>query len=270
MDLFYTQKFDVQLSESEERKYLTDYQKNGCKAAFLMLTRSQFKMVRNMVKRMSGYRMDCSDLFQNGICGVIKGINSFQFSFEVKLATYCIQKVKSEINTFIMKNFGIANSVTTKEQRKCFYKVRSLKDFSTDHMSEAEAKRISAILDVNTDTVKTMYHRLTTPSVSTNKSVKEGDNTELFEDSLTYIDQKSPEQIVELQEEADQLSRKLNKALSALPDRQRQVIEERFLNEEKVTLKDLSAEFGVKWQRVQQIEKEALQRLKRSMNVESF
>jgi len=213
-----------------------------------------------IAKSYSGYGLNLNDLIQEGNVGLMKAVKKYNSEKNLKLITFAIYWIKSEIHEFVIKNWKIVKVATTKTQRKLFFNLRSKKD-SLASLTSEEAKSIANDLNVPIKDVMEMEKRMHNHDVTIDE--KEDD------DKVTpfiYLESKEPQpdQLLE-NNEKNLLSEKLYMVLEDLDERSRDIIKSRWLATTKLTLEDLSKKYEISRERVRQIEMETIAKLKLSL-----
>ena len=225
------------------------------------------RFVVYIAKNYRGYGLPLADLVQEGNVGLMKAVKSFDPSKNVRLASFAVHWIKSEINEFVIKNWKIVKIATTKEQRKLFFNLRSKKK-SFNWLTQEEAKNIAKDLSVSTKQVFEMESRLAGQDIGFDGP----DNAD--EDSvntapsqwLTHDESNDPAIIVENTETAINTQNAIHKALANLDERSQDIVRKRWLNKEnKSTLHELADEHGVSAERIRQIENQAMKKLRLSL-----
>ncbi len=228
------------------------------------LVMHHLRFVVYIAKNYRGYGLPLSDLIQEGNIGLMKAVKSFDPGKNVRLASFAVHWIKSEINEFVIKNWKMVKIATTKEQRKLFFNLRSKKkDFNW--LTQDEAQKIADDLNVSTKQVFEMESRLAGQDIGFDGPDNADDESASQAPSqwLTYEDSDDPAVLAEQQETADNTQDAIHKALNALDDRSRDIVRRRWLNEDsKPTLHELAAEYGVSAERIRQIESQAMKKLK--------
>jgi len=223
------------------------------------LVMSHLRFVVHIAKTYKGYGLPLLDIIQEGNVGLMKAVKKFDPSKKVRLLSFAIYWIRAEIHEFVLKNWRIVKVATTKAQRKLFFKLRSKKT-SSNWLSEKEADDIASELNVDAKTVKLMENRLSGTDVAFDP-VDDEDNA-----PSAYLTQNTnPLSLLEAQDSENDNSKKLAEALSELDERSRDIISQRFLSENKLTLDELSKKYKVSKERIRQIEEKSLTTLKESI-----
>ena len=213
-----------------------------------------------IAKSYSGYGLNLNDLIQEGNVGLMKAVKKYNPEKNLKLITFAVYWIKSEIHEFVIKNWKIVKVATTKTQRKLFFNLRSKKD-SLASLTSQEAKSIANDLNVPIKDVLEMEKRLHNHDVA----IDEKEDDDKVTPSI-YLESKElqPDQLLE-NNEKNLLSEKLYTVLENLDERSRDIIKSRWLAETKLTLEDLSKKYEISRERVRQIETETIAKLRVSL-----
>jgi RNA polymerase sigma-32 factor len=253
------------LSAEEEYDLATRLKNNHDLEAAQKLIVSHLRLVVSIARGYVGYGLPQSDLIQEGNIGLMKAVKRFDPDRGVRLVSFAMHWIKAEINEFIVRNWRLVKTATTKAQRKLFFNLRSMKQ-NLDTLSPDEIQRIARELNVKPEEVSEMEYRLGGHEISLDAHLDD-DSDESFS-PIAYLEDESPEPSVFLEEQQNEqiTSTGLSTAIANLDDRSRRVLEARWLNEgNALTLHDLAAEFGVSAERIRQIEQKAMQKIKASM-----
>jgi RNA polymerase sigma-32 factor len=250
------------LSAEEEYDYATRLKNNNDLEAAQMLIVSHLRLVVSIARGYMGYGLAQSDLIQEGNIGLMKAVKRFDPDRGVRLVSFAMHWIKAEMNEFIVRNWRLVKTATTKAQRKLFFNLRSMKQ-GLDTLHPDEVNRIARELKVKPDEVREMEYRLNGHEISLDAHIDD-DGDESFS-PIAYLEDESPEPSEFLaNQQSEQLqSMGLSKALESLDERSRRVLEARWLTENAtLTLHDLAAEFNVSAERIRQIEQKAMQKIK--------
>jgi RNA polymerase sigma-32 factor len=250
------------LSAEEEYDYATRLKNNNDLEAAQMLIVSHLRLVVSIARGYMGYGLAQSDLIQEGNIGLMKAVKRFDPDRGVRLVSFAMHWIKAEMNEFIVRNWRLVKTATTKAQRKLFFNLRSMKQ-GLDTLHPDEVNRIARELKVKPDEVREMEYRLNGHEISLDAHIDD-DGDESFS-PIAYLEDESPEpsEFLEVQQTEQLQSVSLSKALESLDERSRRVLEARWLTENAtLTLHDLAAEFNVSAERIRQIEQKAMQKIK--------
>ena len=255
------------LSPEEERKLAEDlYYREDLEAA-RQLVMAHLRFVVHIARGYSGYGLPQADLIQEGNVGLMKAVRKFNPEVGVRLISFAVHWIKSEIHEYVLKNWNIVKVATTKAQRKLFFNLRNKKKDIT-WLSEDDVKMISNELDVKEDTVREMEQRMSSHDVSFDPysaDDSEEGNTYSPADYLTNEDS-DPLEIVEKEDFARDQINQLQSAISDLDERSQLILKERWLTDDKPTLHDLADKHGISAERIRQIEKKAMEKIRTNIN----
>ncbi len=250
------------LSAEEEYEYATRLKKDNDLEAAQMLIVSHLRLVASIARGYMGYGLPQSDLIQEGNIGLMKAVKRFDPDRGVRLVSFAMHWIKAEMNEFIVRNWRLVKTATTKAQRKLFFNLRSMKQ-GLESLHPDEVNHIARELNVKPEEVREMEYRLNGHEISLDAHIDD-DGDESFS-PIAYLEDESPEPSEFLaNQQTEQLqSIGLSKALESLDERSRRVLEARWLTENATsTLHDLAAEFNVSAERIRQIEQKAMQKIK--------
>ena len=255
------------LSPEEERKLAEDlYYREDLEAA-RQLVMAHLRFVVHIARGYSGYGLPQADLIQEGNVGLMKAVRKFNPEVGVRLISFAVHWIKSEIHEYVLKNWKIVKVATTKAQRKLFFNLRNKKKDIT-WLSEDDVKMISNELDVKEDTVREMEQRMSSHDVSFDPysaDDSEEGNTYSPADYLTN-DDSDPMEIVEKEDFARDQINQLQNAISDLDERSQLILKERWLTDDKPTLHELADKYGISAERIRQIEKKAMEKIRTNIN----
>ena len=255
------------LSPEEERKLAEDlYYREDLEAA-RQLVMAHLRFVVHIARGYSGYGLPQADLIQEGNVGLMKAVRKFNPEVGVRLISFAVHWIKSEIHEYVLKNWKIVKVATTKAQRKLFFNLRNKKKDIT-WLSEDDVKMISNELDVKEDTVREMEQRMSSHDVSFDPysaDDSEEGNTYSPADYLTNEDS-DPMEIVEKEDFARDQINQLQSAISDLDERSQLILKERWLTDDKPTLHELADKYGISAERIRQIEKKAMEKIRTNIN----
>ncbi|MBL6735037.1 MAG: RNA polymerase sigma factor RpoH [Shewanellaceae bacterium] len=252
------------LTAQEEHTLANRLYHQGDLSAARQLIMSHLRFVAHIAKGYAGYGLPQADLVQEGNIGLMKAVKRYNPDFGVRLVSFAVHWIKAEIHEFILKNWRIVKVATTKAQRKLFFNLRKSKH-GTGWCSPEEVRILSKELGVPESTVHEMESRMASQDLAFDSGDDE-DERQAFSPSLFLEDKNSNHaDKFESANWQQQSESKLTEALGLLDSRSQHIIQTRWLNEEKATLHDLAAKYAVSAERVRQIEKNALNKLKKAM-----
>ena len=226
---------------------------------------SHLRFVVHIARSYQGYGLPLGDIIQEGNVGLMKAVDKYDPHRGVKLVSFAVHWIKAEIHEYILKNWRLVKIATTKAQRKLFFNLRGKKK-SLDWLTKEEAEKIASDLNVEVKDVLHMENRLSSNDSSFDSPVPSGDDEEIMSPSQYLEDKRYDPEIVVASEQAEQVNRaELLAALKTLDDRSKDILNRRYLSDEKATLHDLADEYKVSAERIRQIENSALKKLKAFM-----
>ena len=248
------------LSQEEETSLARRLWNQGDLEAAQQLILSHLRFVVAIARGYKGYGLPQADLIQEGNIGLMKAVKRFDPERGVRLVSFAVHWIKAEIHEFIMRNWRLVKIATTKQQRKLFFNLRSMKQ-GLDTMNPQEVDAMATQLGVKSEEVVEMEKRFNGSDISLEPVSDEEDDA--FSPISYLTDGEEPSQILENEQITHLREKGLQQSLACLDDRSRHIIEARWLREkDTATLHDLAAELGVSAERVRQIEAKALRKLR--------
>ena len=266
IDKYLSQVYSIPVLTREEELELTRefYESEDIKVAHKLVI-SHLRFVVHIAKSYAGYGLPLADVIQEGNLGLLKAVKKFDPDKGVRLVSFAVHWIKAEIQEFILKNWRIVKIATTKAQRKLFFNLRSKKK-STGWLSDKEARKIAADLDVSYKEVMHMENRLNSADSAFDMPCDEEDDEKAFSPSQYLEDHSfSPDQIVEKENYESVNHTALMKNISTLDRRAQDIIRARWLDDHKLTLNELADKYSVSAERIRQIEASAFKKLKTSL-----
>tara|TARA_B100000902_G_scaffold397349_1_gene460864 strand:+ start:4412 stop:5245 length:834 start_codon:yes stop_codon:yes gene_type:complete len=246
------------LSTEEEVALAKDLNNANDLDAAKKLIMHNLRYVVYIAKSYSGYGLNINDLIQEGNIGLMKAVKKYDPEKNLKLITFAIYSIKSEIHEFVIKNWKIVKIATTKAQRKLFFNLRSKKN-SFSNLNSEEASLIAKDLGVDTQDVIEMEKRM----YNSDLAIEDKDEDNFSPTLYLKSNEPQPDEILE-NNEKNLLSSKLYEVVNNLDERSKDIIQSRWLSQNKSTLEDLSLKYGISRERVRQIENESILKLKKS------
>lgn len=250
------------LSAEEEKELAEDlFYKENLEAA-RRLVMAHLRFVVHIAKSYSGYGLSQSDLIQEGNVGLMKAVKRFNPEKGVRLISFAVHWIKAEIHEFILRNWRIVKIATTKAQRKLFFNLRGQKK-SLGWLTLDEAKAVAKDLNVDVKHVQEMEGRLSSYDAGFDAGADDDDES-AYQAPANYLEDKRFDPAT-LMEDADWRTNSVNNledALVQLDERSQDILQRRWLSESKTTLHDLAAEYGVSAERIRQLEKNAMKKIR--------
>ncbi len=226
------------------------------------LVMSHLRFVVHIAKSYSGYGLPQADLIQEGNIGLMKAVRRFNPEMGVRLVSFAVHWIKAEMHEFILRNWRIVKVATTKSQRKLFFNLRSSKK-RLAWLNQAETKAVAQDLGVDPSVVQEMESRMAGQDTPFDGIMDDEDNS--YQAPAYYLEDQAadPSLILEDADWTQDSTSRLQEALDELDERSQDILKSRWLNEEgKATLHELAAKYHVSAERIRQLEKNALKKLK--------
>lgn len=253
------------LTLEEEQSLATRLQDNNDLDAARGLVMAHLRFVVHIARSYQGYGLPQADLIQEGNIGLMKAVKRFDPTRGVRLVSFAVHWIKAEIHEFVLRNWRIVKVATTKAQRKLFFNLRGAKkDFGW--LNVEELKAIAKDLDVKPETVREMEGRLAAIDAAYDGYQDEDDERPNFTPANFLMDSSYDPAILAEEEDTEATStNNLHSALAQLDERSRDILQQRWLSDNKSTLHDLAAIYDISAERVRQIEKNAMNKIKASL-----
>lgn len=254
------------LTAEEELELANKLIKNNDLAAARKLVLSHLRLVVRIARGYEGYGLPQADLIQEGNIGLMKAVKRFDPKVGVRLVSFAVHWIRAEIHEFVLKNWRIVKVATTKAQRKLFFNLRKL---SKNHawLSNAEVATVASELSVSAKDVRQMEERLSNYDESFEGFYSEEEEPGSHKAPEYYLEDFnfSPARLLEKHNWEDQRHDSLHQALQQLDERSRDILVQRWLNDEKATLHDLAAQYQVSAERIRQLEKNAMLKVREAI-----
>ncbi|MCB2117446.1 MAG: RNA polymerase factor sigma-32, partial [Rhodobacteraceae bacterium] len=217
-----------------------------------------------------GYGLPQAEVISEANVGLMQAVKRFDPEKGFRLATYAMWWIRASIQEYILRSWSLVKLGTTSAQKKLFFNLRKAKSrigaLEEGDLRPEHVQKIAHDLNVSEDEVVAMNRRLSGGDASLNATVGAEDGTAQWQD---WLEDEDADQAGDYAE-ADELEVRrelLEQAMSVLNEREREVLMQRRLRDDPVTLEDLSAQFGVSRERIRQIEVRAFEKLQNEMRV---
>lgn len=249
------------LTVDEEREFAERLRDQGDMEAARRLVVSHLRFVIRIARGYLGYGLPLPDLIQEGSVGLMKAVRRFEPDVGVRLVSFAVHWIRAEIHEYILRNWRIVKVATTKAQRKLFFNLRSKKK-RLGWFTHEEVQGVAADLGVKPETVLEMESRLANQDLAFDGS--DNDDEEGPSAPATYLPdmRMEPASMVEREDSIADRQGRLLSALEGLDDRSKTILRARWLTEKKQTLHELAQQFGVSAERIRQIEKNAMKKMR--------
>ncbi|MFZ8889369.1 MAG: RNA polymerase factor sigma-32, partial [Pseudomonadales bacterium] len=216
----------------------------------------------HMARSYAGYGLSQADLIQEGNVGLMKAVKRFDPDFGVRLVSFAVHWIKAEMHEFILRNWRIVKVAPTKAQRKLFFNLRSQKK-RLGWMNAEEVASVAETLGVSPEEVTRMEGRMAAFDAHFDLDHSEDDSAPMTAPAAYLAAEGAdPAEQVEAEDWEDATVGALQQALAGLDERSRDIIQSRWLAEDKATLHTLADRYGVSAERIRQLELGALKKLK--------
>ena len=252
------------LEEKHELNLANKWKNKNDENALHELIQAHMRLVVSYAVKYKNYGLSLNDLIQEGNIGLMKAAQKFEPDKGFRFSTYASWWIRASIQDFLLKHWSIVRIATTSKQKSLFFSLRRLKqkingnengniDFNT-------AENIASDLNISTSAVVNMDSRITQNDSSLNKKISEDGEDEFL--SLLEDENARPDNIIFAKDEIDHKKTMVNSAIDSLDDRETQIINERHLSEDPKTLEYLGKKLKISKERVRQIEKNAMNKMK--------
>lgn len=253
------------LTVEEERDLAFRLHDEGDLEAARRLVLSHLRFVVYIARSYSGYGLPQADLIQEGNVGLMKAVKRFDPNQGVRLVSFAVHWIKAEIHEFVLRNWRIVKIATTKAQRKLFFNLRGAKK-RLAWLNSDEVDAIAKDLDVKPEVVREMEGRLSAHDAGFDASPGEDDES-AYQAPVHFLDDASADPATQLEDSdwEQDATQRLQTALAALDERSRDILQRRWLGDGKATLHELADVYGVSAERIRQLEKNAMKKIRQQI-----
>ena len=257
--------YSIPMLTAEEEKDLATrlYEENDLQAAQKLIM-SHLRFVIHIAKGYSGYGLAQADLVQEGNVGLMKAVKRFNPEVGVRLVSFAVHWIKAEIHEYVLRNWRIVKVATTKAQRKLFFNLRKNKK-RLGWFSNEEVSTVAETLGVSEKDVLEMESRMTNQDQAFELSSDDDDNVSASNFSpAQYLEDTQSDLATDVEDQnwEAHANQQLANAMISLDDRSQDIIKTRWLDDDKSTLQELANKYDISAERVRQLEKNALNKLK--------
>ena len=249
------------LSHDEEQALARRFNDEDDLGSAKKLVMSHLRFVVHVARGYSGYGLQLGDLIQEGNIGLMKAVKRFDPDQGVRLVSFAVHWIRAEMHEFILRNWRIVKVATTKAQRKLFFNLRKSKK-RLGWMNAEEVRLVARDLGVPEATVREMESRLSGRDIGFEAPADADDDARPAPEAFLIDDGADPYDNVSDADQADNQMETLSTALAKLDERSRDIIQRRWLAENKATLQDLADEYGVSAERIRQVEANAMKKMR--------
>lgn len=255
------------LSADEERELAERLHYKGDIEAAKGLILSHLRFVVHVARGYSGYGLPMADLVQEGNIGLMKAVKRFNPEMGVRLVSFAVHWIKAEIHEYVLRNWRIVKIATTKAQRKLFFNLRKSKK-RLGWFNNGEVETVARELGVEPSEVREMESRLAAQDAAFEMSAEDDENGMAYTAPVLYLEDKHSDLADNLEAEnwEAHTTQRLSMALASLDERSQHIVRARWLDDDnKTTLQDLAEMYGVSAERIRQLEKNAMRKLKEAV-----
>lgn len=253
------------LTADEERQLAEKLHYDGDLEAARQLVLSHLRFVIHIARSYSGYGLAQADLIQEGNVGLMKAVKRFNPEYGVRLVSFAVHWIKAEIHEFILRNWRIVKVATTKAQRKLFFNLRSQKK-RLAWLNHDELNAVAEDLGVEPRVVREMEGRMASHDTAFDGPMDDDDET-AYQAPAHYLQDHRSDPATQLEQTdwTEDSNGRLMEALEALDERSQDILRERWLTDSKSTLHELADKYGVSAERIRQLEKNAMKKIRMQM-----
>jgi len=262
IDAYIGAAYQIPVLTADEERHLAELLRDqGDMEAARRLVLSHLRFVIRIARGYLGYGLPLPDLIQEGSVGLMKAVRRFEPDMGVRLVSFAVHWIRAEIHEYILRNWRIVKVATTKAQRKLFFNLRSAKK-RLGWFTRAEVEGVAQDLGVKPETVLEMESRLANQDLAFDGD--DSDDDEGLSAPSTYLPdmRMEPASMVEREDTIADRRERLLSALDGLDERSKTILQARWLTEKKQTLHELAQQFGVSAERIRQIEKNAMKKMR--------
>ena len=249
------------LSKDDEIALAVRFRSEADLDAARQLVLSHLRFVVHIARGYLGYGLPMGDLVQEGNVGLMKAVKRFDPTVGVRLVSFAVHWIRAEIHEYVLRNWRLVKVATTKSQRKLFFNLRKMKK-NLAWLSEAETAAVARDLGVDVADVREMEQRLSARDMSFDPT-PESDEEEAYSPAM-YLPASNADPAIEVENEEweEDSTERLELALEKLDERSRNILQRRWMTDNKATLHELADEYGISAERVRQVESNAINKLK--------
>ncbi len=237
-------------------------------AAHRMVT-SHLRLAAKIAMGYRGYGLPQAEVISEANVGLMQAVKRFDPEKGFRLATYAMWWIRASIQEYILRSWSLVKLGTTSAQKKLFFNLRKAKAkvgaLEEGDLRPENVAQIAHDLNVSEGEVVDMNRRLSGGDASLNAMVgSDGDSATQWQD---WLEDEDADQAGDYAERDELEARRslLSRAMDVLNEREREILTQRRLQDQPVTLEDLSDRFGVSRERIRQIEVRAFEKLQKRM-----
>jgi RNA polymerase sigma-32 factor len=255
------------LEREEERNLTIAWTAHKDQSALHKLAEAHMRLVIAMAGKFRNYGLSPADLIQEGHIGLLEAAMRFQPERDVRFSTYASWWIRASIQDFVLKNWSIVRGGTSSGQKSLFFNLRRMRaqiaQASSSHSNlHAVYAEIAAAVGVSHSDVSSMAARLSGADISMNAPVSDSDGDSAERGDFLQDPNPLPDEIVGHSIDSDRRVSWLRGAMTVLNPREVEIIRERHLRDDPLTLESLGVVLGISKERVRQLESRAMEKLK--------
>jgi RNA polymerase sigma-32 factor len=250
------------LTREQERELANQYYYDDNVDAARQLVMAHLRFVVHMAKTYSGYGLSQADLIQEGNVGLMKAVKRFNPEVGVRLVSFAVHWIKAEMHEYILRNWRIVKIATTKAQRKLFFNLRSSKK-RLGWLNNEETQKVAEDLGVDAKVVRQMEGRMSSYDTSFDAEA-DSDDEAVYRAPAYYLEDQGSDLALNVEDaEWEEVTNgSLHLAMEELDERSKDILQSRWLSDNKATLHNLADKYGVSAERIRQLEKNAMNKIK--------
>ena len=252
------------LTREEEMRLARRYRQQGDLEAAHRLTCANLRFVVKVALEYRGYGLRNLDLIQEGNIGLMMAVKKFDPERGIRLISYAVWWIRAYIQNFIVRSWSLVKIGTTQAQKKLFFKLNQARNSMRQMTGTESTEQLAEQLEVRDQEIAEMALRLGQRDASLDLELVAGEGFTLL-DTLAD-DRDNQETALMRRQESRQGRRQVQRALAMLNPRERQIVQDRFYTENQRTLQELANDYGISRERVRQIEKAALEKLRKELS----
>ena len=253
------------LTPEQELELAKQYYYEDKVDAARQLVLAHLRFVVHMSKTYSGYGLSQADLIQEGNVGLMKAVKRFNPEVGVRLVSFAVHWIKAEMHEYILRNWRIVKIATTKAQRKLFFNLRSSKK-RLGWLNNEEAEAMAQDLGVDAKVVRQMEGRMASYDAAFDADA-DSDDEAAYKAPAYYLEDQASDLATNVEEAEweEVTNNSLHAAMAELDDRSKDILNSRWLSDNKATLHELADRYDISAERVRQLEKNAMNKIKARM-----
>lgn len=252
------------LSAEEEYELAVRHRQHGDMEAAHRLICANLRFVVKVALEYRGYGLRNLDLIQEGNIGLMMAVKKFDPERGIRLISYAVWWIRAYIQNFIVRSWSLVKIGTTQAQKKLFFKLNQARNSMRQMTGTESNEQLAEQLEVRDQEIEEMALRLGQRDASLDLELVAGEGFTLLDTLADGRD--NQETALMRRQESRQDRRQVQRALAMLNPRERQIVQDRFYTENQRTLQELANDYGISRERVRQIEKAALEKLRKELS----